>query len=88
MMPTYRAILENNQLQWIDEEPDADQKRQPLTVLVTIVEETQNGGINAPGENAAAILSRMAASNGLTEITDPVVWQRDSRKDRILPGRD
>lgn len=56
MLQTYRAILENNQLQWIDEEPEARQQSRPLTVLVTIVEEAAPPVSQMSGERAAKIL--------------------------------
>lgn len=33
-------------------------------------------------------LSRIAARGGLDEIADPMVWQRELRQDRALPGRE
>lgn len=40
------------------------------------------------GQRMAAILQRMADRNALPEITDPVAWQKEIRKDRPLPGRE
>lgn len=39
------------------------------------------------GAAIAEIMERMAARGALSEIKDPVQWQRDIRKDRPLPGR-
>jgi len=36
----------------------------------------------------AAILQRMADRNALSQITDPVAWQREIRQDRSLAGRE
>ena len=88
MLPTYRAVLENNQLQWLDEEPEGGHLNRPLTVLVTVVEEAREIKGPAQTERIAAILNRLAARNSLSEISDPVAWQRESREDRPLPGRE
>lgn len=40
------------------------------------------------GKKAAAILQRMAERQALSEIVDPVVWQRELRQDRPLTGRE
>jgi hypothetical protein len=88
MLQTYRAFLENNQLQWIDEEPEARQQSRPLAVLVTIVEEAVPPAPPASGERAAKILAKLAERSALAEIADPVAWQRENRAERPLPGRE
>ncbi len=40
------------------------------------------------GKKIAEIMERMAARNALAEIEDPAKWQKEIRKDRVLPGRD
>ncbi|MBB5022437.1 DUF2281 domain-containing protein [Desulfurispira natronophila] len=40
------------------------------------------------GAKLARIMSEIAArGNAFQEIEDPTVWQREIRKDRLLPGR-
>jgi hypothetical protein len=41
-----------------------------------------------PGSRMAASLQRLADCNSCAEIIDPVVWQREIRRDRPLPGRE
>jgi hypothetical protein len=36
----------------------------------------------------AEALENLAALDAFSEISDPVEWQREIRKDRPLPGRD
>ncbi len=36
------------------------------------------------GEERKRILNQLAAMGGLSQIEDPVVWQREQRKDRDL----
>jgi putative addiction module component (TIGR02574 family) len=40
------------------------------------------------GEKMAAALENLAASRVVSGIEDPVVWQKDIRRDRRLPGRE
>lgn len=40
------------------------------------------------GQQMAAILQRMADRQALSEISDPVAWQKEIRQDRPLPGRE
>jgi hypothetical protein len=40
------------------------------------------------GKAMAEALEKLAASNAVSEISDPSAWQREQRKDRELPGRD
>ena len=39
-------------------------------------------------QEAFAALERIAARGGISGITDPTPWQRDTRSDRPLPGRE
>lgn len=40
------------------------------------------------GQRMAVILQRMADRNAVSSIQDPVAWQRESRADPPLPGRE
>jgi hypothetical protein len=40
------------------------------------------------GRRMAAALETLANKGGLGAIPDPSVWQRESRRDRPLPGRE
>ena len=42
----------------------------------------------ARGEKMAEALAKLAAVNAFSEIEDPARWQRETRQDRILPGRE
>lgn len=85
-MQTYRAILKGNRLEWTDPEPTDLNPEQP--VQVTILEETDHTDMTTPGQRMAKALERVTAANALSDIEDPVEWQREIRKDRPLPGRE
>ena len=87
MANTYRAVLNGDHLEWVDDKPD-DVGDEPLSVQVTILEETISEKKKTQGEMAAAWLQKIADRGGIKGIEDPVAWQREIRKDRPLPGRD
>lgn len=88
MLQTYEAILRDGRLEWSHDAPDT---RHAVRVHVTVVEPTP---VETPEERAARgkrmreLLEKLAETNPFAEITDPVAWQREIRKDRPLPGRD
>ncbi|HEY0431998.1 MAG TPA: hypothetical protein VGC61_09265 [Pyrinomonadaceae bacterium] len=83
-MQTYRAILKGDRLEWTDSEPTDLNPEQP--VEVTILDEQDR--LAERRRRMAEALEKLAASDAFSEISDPVEWQRDIRKDRPLPGRD
>ncbi|HEY52463.1 MAG TPA: hypothetical protein G4N94_03310 [Caldilineae bacterium] len=89
MLATYKAVLKNNRLEWSGGAPILPSPREAVSVHVTIL----NDQIVAPkeiaqGKRMAAALEKLAAVQSLTEIADPVAWQREIRRDRALPDRD
>ena len=84
-MQTYRAILRGNRLEWTDSEPTDLNPDQP--VQVAIVKARDHPDAITQGQRMAKALERLAASNALADIKDPVAWQRELRKDRPLPNQ-
>lgn len=85
MLPTYPAILRDGRLEWGSEGGPPVSPNQPVPVHVTVlVPETHPA---ASGAAMAAALGALAAAGGPASVDDPVAWQRDSRNDRVLPGR-
>ena len=80
MSRTDRAILTGNHLQWRDDAPRTDK---PIDVDVTIC-----NAFISDGQAMADALSRIAATTGLSALSDPLQWEREQRADRSLPGRD
>ena len=83
-MQTYRAILKGIRLEWTDSEPTDLNHEQP--VEVTILDEPDR--IADRRRRMAEALDELTAADAFSEISDPVEWQREIRKDRPLPGRD
>lgn len=84
MRESYRAILKGDQLEWTDVVPSDLASEQP--VEVTILDQPDR--IADRRRRMAEALENLAAANAFSEISDPVEWQREVRKDRPLPGRD
>jgi hypothetical protein len=87
MVRTYRALLRGNRLEWLEEAPES-QADHPLSVQVTILEQGTVSEELARGQAMAALLEQLAARGALSDIADPVRWQRELRQDRSLPGRE
>lgn len=87
MLTTLKATVEGDKLHWLESPHDLP-ANQPVPVLVTIL----NGGGEASAAEQArrrvAVLQKLAALNALSGIEDPTKWQRETRSDRELPGRE
>jgi hypothetical protein len=86
-MSTITAILEADADGTLHLPLPAELRNSKLKVTATI--EAACGESERPTrEMALAALRRLREMGTFKEITDPVAWQREIRKDRPLPGRD
>jgi hypothetical protein len=83
VLPTYPAILRAGSLDWGDDPPPLPPGDVP--VHVTLLTPTSRP---AGGPAMAAALEALAAAGGLSSFGDPSEWQRDTRAERPLQGRD
>ena len=84
MSESYRAILKGNQLEWTDAAPTDLAGEQPVEVTIIAAPVP----IAERRRRMAEALEALAARDPFSEISDPVEWQREIRKDRPLPGRE
>ncbi|HWK89106.1 MAG TPA: hypothetical protein VNP72_03900 [Longimicrobium sp.] len=84
MQRTYRAVLKGDHVRWIDSAPVATEETQ---VEITLLEEKPRP-TRSRGEEMGRALEELAQMGAFSEITDPVAWQREIRRDRPLPGRE
>lgn len=82
MLPTYRAILDNDRVQWQDEAPASGR---PVRVHITVLEPAAAEPDRSRGQAMADALQKIADRGGIAAIPDPAAWQRDIRQDRPLP---
>ena len=64
----------------------AELRNAKVKVTATL-EVAEPGDERSAREAALAALKRLRARGTFREISDPVAWQREIRKDRALPGR-
>lgn len=91
ILPTYKAILRGNRLEWRGSARQRPQTDHPMAVYVTVLDEPL-GEVNASGKGQgarmAAALGRLAEIHALADINDAATWERETRHERALPGRD
>jgi hypothetical protein len=85
MLPTYKAILTKDRVQWQDEAPPSER---PSSVMITFLDPVATMPRQSDGQRMADALSEIAARGGLSGFGDASQWQREQRQDRTLPGRD
>lgn len=91
ILPTYKAILRGDRLEWRGTSHQHPPTNRPFAVHVTLLDEpvsetdVREEGI---GARMAASLERLAEIHALAEIDDAAAWERTMRQERPLPGRD
>ncbi|MCA2624785.1 hypothetical protein PN470_11850 [Microcystis sp. CS-574] len=86
MLKTFKAILKNNTLQWLNETPEINSEY-PVNVYITLLEENIIGENRSNGQKMANALKKIANNNTFTAV-DTQQWQQQNRCDRSLPNRD
>lgn len=89
VLPTYKAILRGNRLEWSGNARQHPPVDRPVAVYVTVLDEPM-GEVDASEQGArmATALERLAEIHALAEIEDASSWERETRRERALPGRD
>ncbi|MCX7113578.1 MAG: hypothetical protein NTX45_26500 [Proteobacteria bacterium] len=92
MLKSYEAIYDNGYLQWLGKSPRLNHARVMVVIAESDEDETPQTiqqDINGPRlakiieETDSEILASIAEKFG-----DPVEWQREQRRERLLPGRE
>lgn len=85
MLRTYKAVLHDNQVEWLEQPPE---KTDAVEVYITVLEEPMPEPLPQRGRLMAEVLAELASRGTFVEITDPVAWQRELRSERALPDRE
>jgi len=85
MLRTYKAILHDDQVEWLEQPPE---KSGTVQVYITVLEESAPELLPQRGRIMAEALAELAHRGTFAEISDPVAWQRELRSDRALPDRE
>lgn len=89
MLNTYKAILKNNRLEWSEDMPEQITPERAVPVYVTILDIPDILATDSSrGQRMADVLEQLAAGYSLTDLADPMVWEREIRRDRDLPNRE
>ncbi|HKI01120.1 MAG TPA: hypothetical protein VKK31_04000 [Thermoanaerobaculia bacterium] len=89
MRATYRAILHGNRLEWRDDEPKDLSPDHEVEVSVTILDISDSPGTaKSRGALMAAALEELAAAGGPGSFGEAADWERETREERGLPGRE
>jgi len=91
VMPTYKATLRGNCLEWRGDIRRHIPTDRAVTVYVTLVDELPGeteGIAGKQGADRVAALTRLAEIDAMADISDAAAWEREVRQDRGLPGRD
>lgn len=86
MVKSFKAILKNNSIQWLDPQPEIDFDRS-VEVQITVSEEHLIPKTQSDGQAMAAALNKIAKNNNFAKINSQE-WQKEMRQDRPLPNRD
>ena len=85
MLRTYKAVLHDNQVEWLEQPPE---KTDAVEVYITVLEEPVPEPLPQRGRLMAEVLAELASRGTFAEITDRVAWQRELRSERALPDRE
>ena len=91
MLPTYKAILRGNRLEWRGSGHQHLPADRPVAVYVTVLDEPLvdvDASEEGQGARMAAALEQLAEIHALADINDAATWEREMRQERALPGRD
>ncbi|MDE0080124.1 MAG: hypothetical protein OXO50_21580 [Caldilineaceae bacterium] len=84
-MRTYKAILHDDQIEWLERPPETSGA---LQVYITFPEEQDSEVSSNRGKLMAEVLAELARRDTFSTIPDPVAWQKELRAERALPDRD
>lgn len=89
MLNTLKAVVRGDRIDWQERVDNIVSPSQPVEVLVTILENRPAGrSPEEQGRRRVAALRKLAARNAFAAMPDPAQWERETREDRGLPGRE
>lgn len=86
MLTTYEAVLRDNLLEWRKDAPRHLAPGKAVHVHVTVLDEIADA-TSSQGARMAAALEMLAEGQALSGV-ETRQWERETRTERPLPGRD
>jgi hypothetical protein len=87
MLKTYQGLLRLDRIVWDRDAPEHLSADRPVRVHVTLLEPGVAPSVEQ-SQRMAEALARLAALRPEQLPQHPDEWQRETREDRPLPGRD
>ena len=87
MTQTFRALLQGNQLKWLEEVPASLSSQTAVRVRVMLDAQEATEDETERQQKVLRLLNELAASHAFSDIEDPSAWQQEIRTDRPLPDR-
>ena len=96
-MRTVKAVLHDNQVEWLEQPPEksgaiqhtrSNSEAVAHAILITFPEESDSELPSKLGRMMAEVLAELARRDTFAAIPDPVSWQRELRSERLLPDRE
>ena len=84
MLHTYKAILDDDRVRWLEKPPE---RSGTMQVHITILEDGARESTVERDRVMAESLAELAKRGSFAEISDPVAWQRELRSERTLSDR-
>ncbi len=78
MLTTYRAIVNGNQITWVDKPA---RQIKGAEVRIALLRKATTTSKAERGRAMSSALAELAKTNGVASIADPVVWQREVRQE-------
>ena len=88
MLTTLKAMVNGDRIQWLEASEQCFPASQPVAALITPLHESGSLSAEQRAERRLAALKKLASINAFSTIGDPQEWQRETRADRELPGRE
>lgn len=89
MLKSYEAIYDHGRIKWLGETPKFKRVR-----VVLVADDEMDESLAAEKPNGAQLVSIIRETPPELQASiaekfgEPVEWQREQRKDRVLPGRE
>lgn len=89
MLTTLKATVQGDRIRWLEDSEGAFPPTRLIQALITPLEEPSASPSSAERSQRRVIaLKKLAGANAFCGIEDPLAWQRESRTERELPGRE
>jgi hypothetical protein len=90
MMPdALKALVEGDRIRWLDASETLFPPGQPVEALIVPAHDRDiESSALERGERRVAALRKLMGLQAFSSIADPGAWQRETRDDRELPGRE